>query len=206
MPTLTIDGRHVDPKDAHERVRAVLDPSRYTTGCPRHSTRNADVGQRCLVTKNLRVNPRYRLDDARKAVLRPEDPPVSGEKHDSPGSNHLLKRPSTLVPLTVRELFVDLEGGMWGTTGGYIVEVSVADRRLLIPRIHRVDGFRELGAAALVDATGVYPDVCIALFPSEDAEVSDFARDTIEDHVGIRFEGIWRPEGLSMCSGKCVEG
>lgn len=88
------------------------------------------------MTEYLRVNPCDRHDDGRETVLCPEDSPVLREENDSPGSDELLGRPTTLVPLAVRKLLVDLEGGMWGPSSSDIVEVAVTDQCLLTPRMH----------------------------------------------------------------------
>ena len=43
-----------------------------------------------------------------------------------------------------------------------IGQMHVANRRPLIPLVHRVDGLRQLRAASLVDAAGVNPDPFIS--------------------------------------------
>ena len=45
----------------------------------------------------------------------------------------------------------------------YVGEVSIADLGFLVPLIHGVDSFLEFGAAGLVDAAGINPNVLVVV-------------------------------------------
>ena len=47
-------------------------------------------------------------------------------------------------------------------SGRDVGEIRVAHRRKAVPSIHRINGLGQLGAAILVDTTGVDPEVIIS--------------------------------------------
>ena len=65
----------------------------------------------------------------------------------------------------------------------HISEVHVAHLRVEVPVVHRVDGLRQLGAAAVVDAAGVDPDAREAVLTRDRAAPPYLVRDAGGDGV-----------------------
>jgi hypothetical protein len=92
------------------------------------------------------------------------------EEFDSLGRNQLLQRPTSGEPSTFPKCIAIVPV----STRVDILEISVANLRFRVPIVHGVDSLRELGTAALVDATGVNPDIIQAIIPAMRTSVFNF--------------------------------
>lgn len=64
-------------------------------------------------------------------------------------------------------------------------QVGVADRRLRLPQVHRVDSLGQLGAAGLIDAIGVHPQVLEPILKVLLAGKADFPEARFEATCGV---------------------
>jgi hypothetical protein len=89
------------------------------------------------------------------ATFIPKERPLAIEKFDSFRSNQLLERPASSEPSALLECFDIMPIFMRLD----ILEIRVADPRFPVPAEHRVNSLWEFGATALIDTTGVDPDI-----------------------------------------------
>jgi hypothetical protein len=90
---------------------------------------------------------------------RAKHQPIPAEKDDSTWSNQLLERPASGEPSTFPNAVFNIQILGHIETDVDILQICIAGRWLLIPAVHRVDGFGELNATTLVNTTGVDPDI-----------------------------------------------
>lgn len=87
-------------------------------------------------------------------MLRPDVFPLAVEENYAFRAKQFLKCPASSKPSALAKGFMRKPG----THSMMIVrKINVTDVGFLIPCIHGIDGFRELGAARLIDAAGIDP-------------------------------------------------
>ena len=172
---LAVQGGHVDVEEAQQRVCPVLLPRRLSARCPRESLGDAEApGDQVGVVQGPDADAGDSTYQVGELLLRAEHRPVLGEKQQLPRGDEFLEGPSAREPSAFAEGRMILVGVL---VGGHVCEVRVAHVRGLVPRIHRVDSLRQLGAARLVDAARVDPDVPVAVLARDRTCVPDFGRE-----------------------------
>ena len=66
----------------------------------------------------------------------------------------------------------------------HVVEVDIADARELVVPEHGVDGFRQLRAALLIDAAGIYPQPVEAVLLGKHTALPDLPRRPVARALG----------------------
>ena len=82
--------RHMHPKEAHERVRFVLDPCRLPRRRSPHPPRDANVCDAPPERQHVHIDARDLLQKGRQARLRPDHRPVLRQEHKVPQRDELL--------------------------------------------------------------------------------------------------------------------
>ena len=124
------------------------------------------------------------LNKVDEIALRADCGPVLREKLHADRRDKLLERPSTAKPPA------QVKGGtpsMMVLSGRDVGEICIADLCEAVPLVHGVDGFGKLGAAGFVNATGVDPDVVIAVLSCDAACMEDLVREVRVFPYGLRW-------------------
>lgn len=144
-----IDGNHTDAEDTQHGVHPVFLLGRLSLGHPDHFLRYAHARRNFTSSKDIGTNPRALGDRNYQVLPSPDEFPVFRKEPEEPGYDELLKGPASREPVALGEF-----GGI-----ADVVQVRVADGRLAIPSVHRIDHLRELHVVPPVDATGVQPNI-----------------------------------------------
>ena len=118
---------------------------------------------------NIIIYPGYFRDSVDKiaVLLGPEERPGLIVEVDPRRRQKFLECPPTLEPAAFPQRI--------RFPGPEILEDGVAHLGVLVPLEHGVDGFRQLGAAGLVDTAGVDPSMSEILLLGKATGVFDFA-------------------------------
>jgi len=169
-----VEEGHVDVEDAEEAVGYVFLAGCDAVGGPGHALGDAVLFEAFVFLEADLVNPSDAGDEDREGVLGPELGPFFGVEDDGAGSQKFLEGPAACeppaLPDEVEHLLVSLR------SGGHVGEEDVAYAGFLVPSVHRVDGFGQLGGARFVDAHGIGPQIMQSIARCLLASVSDLRK------------------------------
>ena len=184
---LAVEDGHADAEEPHERVGDVLDPGGAPVGGPGHALGDAGVVDEARVEQGQLVDPRHLGDGLGQRRLGPQEAPPLGVEDDAARGQQLLQGPAAREPAAAAEVVLPGPVALGVVVHVHVLEVGVAHGRLLVPRVHGVDGLGHLGAALLVDAARVDPDVVVAILGRLAAGVRDLGVPGLElERMGWR--------------------
>jgi len=156
-------------KESKETIRHNFDASCLPPRSPRHPAGDGIGGWVLDMKQKIPGNGGYVFDQMAQVFFGASQVPLAVVKIHRSRGDEFLESPSATEPAASRKR--RREFGI----GSQIRQVDVAGFGLLVPVEHGVDSFRELGAAALIDAAGIDPCEAQSSGSSQGAGLLDLA-------------------------------
>ena len=154
--SLTVEQWHVDVENSQQTIGSVFDACCDSFRRPGHPLGNWTPIQR-LSFEDCLIYAGVKSQEVAQWLFRAQMLPQLIIEDDVFRSKEFLQSPTTGKPDAWFDLLFDYITA--GSMGMNIGKKGVTDGGSFIPPIHWIDGFAELGAACLVDATSIHPHI-----------------------------------------------